>query len=152
MNAAKKNALQKKMLSQQGDIALPKLSALKPQFQWDKTAAGVVNPGPVSQTDDHIKEAFVCTISAVENLSFPVKDKFLQVKSNGLCNAEIFCVLGYTNLKLFASTEKMIYCIPTCKYHTGVVLYLYLLFAEFFPRNGFKTNEWVELKLKIVFS
>jgi protein TonB len=39
-----------------GDIPLPKLADLKPQFHWDKVPAGVENPGPQSQTDDFLKD------------------------------------------------------------------------------------------------
>ena len=39
-----------------GDIPLPKLSDLQPQFHWDKVAPGVENPGPQSQTDDFLKD------------------------------------------------------------------------------------------------
>ena len=35
---------------------LPTLAALKPQFHWDKPEVGLPNPGPVSQTDDHLKD------------------------------------------------------------------------------------------------
>ena len=39
-----------------GDVALPKLADLQPQFHWDKVPAGVENPGPQSQTDDFLKD------------------------------------------------------------------------------------------------
>lgn len=41
---------------QSGDVPLPKLSALKPQFQWEKMEVGVANPGLQSQTDDYLKD------------------------------------------------------------------------------------------------
>jgi TonB family protein len=39
-----------------GEKALPKLADLKPQFHWDKTPPGVLNPGPQSQSDDFLKD------------------------------------------------------------------------------------------------
>lgn len=53
-NLAKKNK-STPPLADHGDVSLPKLSALKPQFKWD-VQAGIPNPGPVSQTDDHLKK------------------------------------------------------------------------------------------------
>jgi len=41
--------------SPEGDVVLPKLADLKPEFHWDKVPAGVENPGPQSQTDDFLK-------------------------------------------------------------------------------------------------
>jgi TonB family protein len=51
---AKKTA-DKKAADMGGDMELPKLAALKPQFKWEKVEVGVRNPGPLSQTDDHLK-------------------------------------------------------------------------------------------------
>ena len=42
--------------SDTGEVELPKLASLKPQFQWDKVKVGVSDPGQESQTDDHLKE------------------------------------------------------------------------------------------------
>ncbi len=41
--------------SPDGNVVLPKLADLKPEFHWDKAPAGVENPGPQSQTDDFLK-------------------------------------------------------------------------------------------------
>jgi TonB family protein len=43
------------LTSPDGDVVLPKLADLKPEFHWDKVPAGVENPGPQSQTDDFLK-------------------------------------------------------------------------------------------------
>jgi len=42
--------------SAHGDVPLPKLVDLKPQFHWDKVPSGVENPGPISQSDDFLKD------------------------------------------------------------------------------------------------
>jgi len=56
-NSKKVIEKQKNILtSEEGDVSLPKITALKPQFQWDKVQVGVPNPGPLSQTDDHLKD------------------------------------------------------------------------------------------------
>ncbi len=53
----RKATKQKNLLTAEfSDVTLPSISALKPQFHWDNVQVGVPNPGPVSQTDDHLKE------------------------------------------------------------------------------------------------
>lgn len=51
-----KTTKQRVEASPQGDVVLPKIADLKPQFHWDKIPTGVQNPGPVSQTDDFLKD------------------------------------------------------------------------------------------------
>ncbi len=38
------------------DIGLPKMADLTPKFEWNKAKTGLENPGPTSQTDDHLKD------------------------------------------------------------------------------------------------
>jgi protein TonB len=42
--------------SSTSESGLPKLANLMPKFEWNKARSGVENPGPVSQTDDHLKD------------------------------------------------------------------------------------------------
>ena len=79
-NAAKQNAKEKKLLSYKGDVALPKLSALKPQFQWDKVQAGVPNPGPVSQTDDHLKNVPTAGETLLSSREFVYYSYYSRIK------------------------------------------------------------------------
>jgi TonB family protein len=51
-----KTTKQKIEPSEHGDVPLPKLVDLKPQFHWDKVPSGVENPGPISQSDDFLKD------------------------------------------------------------------------------------------------
>jgi TonB family protein len=55
-NAPKTIATHSKAPTMQDAEGLPTLAALKPQFHWDKPEVGLPNPGPVSQTDDHLKD------------------------------------------------------------------------------------------------
>jgi TonB family protein len=41
---------------QTDENGLPSFANLKPQFHWDKPETGLLNPGPISQTDDHLKD------------------------------------------------------------------------------------------------
>ena len=64
---------------------------------------------------DDIKHTLISTICAIENFTFTIKNKFLQVKSHRFSNAEIFSILGNTDLHFFTGAEEMINSITTCK-------------------------------------
>jgi TonB family protein len=76
---AKKNAEKKQSLDN-GEIPLPKLAALKPQFEWDKNKSGVVNPGPVSQTDDHLKDVEVGAQTILSSREFIYYSYYSRIK------------------------------------------------------------------------
>src|SRR5436190_19189461 len=99
-----------------------------------------------------IKHAFIRSISAIKNFTFPVQNKFLQIQSHSFSNAEILCILGYIDLKFLACAEKMVNSIPAGKNNSGIILYFDLLFTELLGRNSFQTNEGVEIKFHIIFS
>ena len=43
---------------------------------------------------DYIEHAFISAICAIKNLSFAVKNKFLQVQSNSFSDTEILGILA----------------------------------------------------------
>src|SRR5690606_11487461 len=80
----------------------------------------------------YIKQAFIRSVCAVKNFSFPVKDKFLQVKGNRFRYTEILCVLRNRNLIFFAGAKKMINRITACKNNAGEAGYIDFLLPEVF--------------------
>lgn len=80
--AEKKNKSQKaETKSANIDVGgLPKLAALKPQFQWEKATAGVQNPGPVSQTDDHLKDAQLGAETMLSSREFVYYSYYSRIK------------------------------------------------------------------------
>jgi len=101
---------------------------------------------------DYFKKAFVCTVGAVENFSFPVQNKFLKVKSHCFGDAEILGILRYIHFQFFAGAEEMVNSVAAGKDDTSVILDFNFLAAEFFSRNRFKSNEGVEFKFEIILS
>ena len=55
-NAPKTVVAKKQPSPEKNSDGLPRMASLKPQFHWEKSEAGVQDPGLVSQTDDHLKD------------------------------------------------------------------------------------------------
>ncbi|MDZ4678099.1 MAG: TonB family protein [Oligoflexia bacterium] len=79
-NKKQKSATEEKSENLDGDIELPKLSALKPRFQWDKIPSGVSNPGPRSQTDDHLKDMLTGPQTLLSSREFVYYTYYSRIK------------------------------------------------------------------------
>src|SRR5688572_2942370 len=113
--------------------------------------AGIKKPLVLFMLVDHIEHALVGTVGAVKDLSFTVKNKFLQVKCNGFGDTEILGVLRNGNLHLFAHPEEMIYSIAAGKYDGSVKIYFDLLLAKILGRDPFYPYKRVKIKFYTVF-
>jgi TonB family protein len=71
---------EKQYTSENGDVALPKLASLKPQFQWDKVPSSVSDPGLQSQTDDHIKETVTGPQTLLSSREFVYYTYYSRIK------------------------------------------------------------------------
>lgn len=59
---------------------LPKLSALRPQFEWNKPQVGVNDPGLKSQTDDHLKDVQVGAQTMLSSREFVYYSYYSRIK------------------------------------------------------------------------
>ena len=100
---------------------------------------------------DDVEHALIQAISAVEYLSFPVQDEFLQIECNGLGNAKVFGVLGDADLHFLADPEKMIDGMTTGKNDGSVLGDIDLLFAEIFGRHAHQRDKGMKSQFHIVF-
>jgi len=99
---------------------------------------------------DDIEHALVQPVSAIEYLTFAIKDKFLEVQGDRLGDTEILRVLGNADLHLLADAEEVIDRIPAREDNGGELGNVDFLFAEILTRNRFKTNERIKRQLHVV--
>lgn len=96
---------------------------------------------------DDFQQSFGGTIGAEENFAFAVQDEFLQVKGDGLRNAEIFAVLGNLDFHLLANTEIMINGMAAGENNGGMGCRVNFLFSEFRGLQAFHPDERMKIQL-----
>ena len=102
---------------------------------------------------DHIKHAFIGAIGTIKNFSLPVKNEFLKIKRHCFGNAEIFGILGNTDLHFLAGAKEMINGIPAGKNYPGISWVSQSFVCGIpWPGIAFQPNKRMKIKLYIIFS